>query len=115
MNVWRKEGILFARGLTLPQRLNYLATVLAYFDGWQRAFFYFALVYALMAGAMPIAVGGWVFLLHFTSCYALNFLAFEEISRGYGRACRSSNTIWRASPALPGQGWGCSGYASVSA
>lgn len=86
MNVWRKEGILFARGLTLPQRLNYLATVLAYFDGWQKAFFYFAPVYVLMAGAMPIAVDGWVFLLHFIPYYLLNFLAFEEISRGYGRS-----------------------------
>lgn len=86
MNVWRKEGILFSRGLTLPQRLNYMATVLAYFDGWQKAFFYFAPVYVLMAGAMPIAATGWVFLLHFAPYYLLNFLAFEEISRGYGRS-----------------------------
>jgi len=86
MNVWRKEGILFTRGLTLPQRLNYLATVLAYFDGWQKAFFYFAPVYVLVAGAMPIAVDGWVFLLHFVPYYLLNFFAFEEISRGYGRS-----------------------------
>jgi cellulose synthase (UDP-forming) len=86
MNVWRKEGILFVRGLTLAQRLNYLATVLAYFDGWQKAFFYFAPVYVLMAGAMPVAANGWVFLLHFVPYYLLNFLAFEEISRGYGRS-----------------------------
>jgi cellulose synthase (UDP-forming) len=86
MNVWRKEGILFSRGLSFPQRLNYLATVLAYFDGWQKAFFYFAPVYVLMAGAMPIAIDGWVFLLHFVPYYLLNFLAFEEISRGYGRS-----------------------------
>ena len=86
MNVWRKEGIVFARGLTLAQRLNYLATVLAYFDGWQKAFFYFAPVYVLTAGAMPIAADGWVFLLHFVPYYLLNFLAFEEISRGYGRS-----------------------------
>lgn len=86
MNVWRKEGILFARGLTLAQRLNYLATVLAYFDGWQKAFFYFAPVYVLMAGAMPVDANGWTFLLHFAPYYLLNFLAFEEISRGYGRS-----------------------------
>ena len=86
MNVWRKEGILFTRGLTLPQRLNYLATVLAYFDGWQKAFFYFVPVFVLMAGAMPIAINGWVFLLHFVPYYLLNFLAFEEISRGFGRS-----------------------------
>lgn len=86
MNVWRKEGILFTRGLTFPQRINYLATVLAYFDGWQKAFFYFVPVFVLMAGAMPIAMNGWVFMLHFLPYYLLNFLAFEEISRGYGRS-----------------------------
>ncbi len=86
MNVWRKEGIVFTRGLTLAQRLNYLATVLAYFDGWQKAFFYFAPVVVLMAGAMPIDADGAVFLLHFVPYYLLNFLAFEEISRGYGRS-----------------------------
>jgi cellulose synthase (UDP-forming) len=86
MNVWRKEGILFTRGLSLAQRLNYLATVLAYFDGWQKAFFYFAPVYVLMAGAMPIGVDGGIFLLHFVPYIALNFLAFEEIARGYGRS-----------------------------
>ena len=85
MNVWRKEGILFTRGLTFPQRLNYLATVLAYFDGWQKAFFYFVPVVVLMLGAMPIAIDGWEFLLHFLPYYLLNFLAFEEISRGFGR------------------------------
>lgn len=86
MNVWRKEGILFTRGLTLAQRFNYLATVLAYFDGWQKAFFYFAPVYVLMAGAMPISVDGTVFLLHFVPYIVLNFLSFEEIARGYGRS-----------------------------
>jgi len=86
MNVWRKEGILFTRGLSLAQRLNYLATVLAYFDGWQKGFFYFAPVYVLMAGAMPIAVDGGVFLLHFVPYILLNFIAFEEIARGYGRS-----------------------------
>lgn len=35
MHVWRKEGILTHRGLSWPQRLNYLASALTYFDGWQ--------------------------------------------------------------------------------
>jgi cellulose synthase (UDP-forming) len=39
-----------------------------------------------MAGAMPIDADGGVFLLHFVPYYLLNFLAFEEISRGYGRS-----------------------------
>lgn len=86
MNVWRMEGILTARGLDFAQRLNYLATALAYFDGWQKGIFYIAPVIVLGFGVMPIDVDGMTFLAHFIPFYLLNFLAFEEISRGYGRS-----------------------------
>ncbi len=86
MNVWRREGILTARGLTLPQRLSYLATVLAYFDGWQKTLFYIAPVLVLTTGMMPLSVEAGEFLMYFVPYYLLNFLAFEEIARGYGRS-----------------------------
>ena len=54
MHVWRKEGILTHRGLSLAQRLNYLASVATYFDGWQKAIFYFAPVVVLLTGVMPM-------------------------------------------------------------
>lgn len=84
MQVWRKEGILFSRGLTLPQRLNYLASVLTYFDGWQKAIFYVAPAVVLLTGVMPISVLGKDFLLHFIPFYVLCFWAYEEAGRGYG-------------------------------
>ena len=84
MQVWRKEGILFARGLTLPQRLNYLASVLTYFDGWQKTIFYVAPAVVLLTGVMPISVLGHEFLLHFIPFYLLCFWAYEEAGRGYG-------------------------------
>ncbi len=84
MQVWRREGVLFARGLSLPQRLSYLASMLTYFDGWQKAVFYSAPAFVLMTGVMPIAHFGWVFLAHFVPFYLLNFWAFEELGRGYG-------------------------------
>ncbi len=84
MQVWRKEGILFTRGLTLPQRLNYLASVLTYFDGWQKAIFYVAPAVVLITGVMPINVLGKEFLLHFIPFYLLCFWAYEEAGRGYG-------------------------------
>jgi cellulose synthase (UDP-forming) len=85
MQVWRKEGIVFARGLTLPQRLCYLASVLTYFDGWQKAVFYIAPVVVLLTGVMPVKALGWEFFLRFVPYYLLTFLVFEEVSRGYGR------------------------------
>lgn len=84
MQVWRKEGILFARGLTFPQRLNYLASVLTYFDGWQKAIFYLAPVVVLLTGVMPINAVGTDFLLHFIPFYLLVFWSYEEAGRGLG-------------------------------
>jgi cellulose synthase (UDP-forming) len=84
MQVWRKEGILFTRGLTFAQRLNYLASVLTYFDGWQKAIFYLAPVVVLTTGVMPIHAFGWNFLAHFIPFYILCFWAYEEAGRGYG-------------------------------
>jgi len=86
MQVWRQEGILFSRGLTLGQRLSYLATMLAYFEGWQRAVFFLAPVVVLTTGVMPIHALDREFLVRFIPYYVLTFWAFEEVSRGYGRS-----------------------------
>ena len=86
MQALRTVGIWFGRGLTLPQRVNYLATVLTYFDGWQKAVFYLAPVVVLITGVMPIAEVSWPFLAHFLPFYVLTFWVFEELGRGYGRS-----------------------------
>ncbi len=85
MQVWRMEGILSARGLTLAQRLNYLASVLTYFDGWQKGLFYMAPAIVLFTGIMPIDAINSEFLLHFIPYYLLSYLVFEEVGRGYGK------------------------------
>lgn len=86
MQVWRKEGIVFfARGLTIAQRLNYLASVMTYLDGWQKAILYTAPVVVLVTGLTPINAMGFEFWLHFIPYYLLVFWVFEEVGRGYGR------------------------------
>jgi cellulose synthase (UDP-forming) len=85
MHVWRKEGILTHRGLSIAQRLNYFASVLTYFDGWQKAVFYLAPVVVLTTGVLPILTPTSEFLLHFVPYYLLTFWVFEEVGRGYGR------------------------------
>jgi cellulose synthase (UDP-forming) len=85
MQVWRQEGILFTRGLNLRQRLSYLATVLAYFEGWQRLIFFTAPVVVLTTGTMPILQLDVEFLVRFVPYYLLTFWVFEEVARGYGR------------------------------
>ena len=86
MQVWRREGIIFSRGLNLAQRLNYLASVATYFDGWQKLVFYSAPVIVLLSGVLPINVLGWEYLAYFIPYYLLCFWAYEEVGRGYGRS-----------------------------
>jgi cellulose synthase (UDP-forming) len=85
MHVWRKEGLLTHKGLSWAQRLNYFASVLTYFDGWQKLVMYGAPVIVLLTGTMPLLTDTPSFLLHFVPYYLLTFWAFEEVGRGYGR------------------------------
>ena len=86
MHVWRKEGILTRRGLSLAQRLNYFISVSTYFEGWIKLLFYFAPVVVLTTGILPLITGTQDFLLHFVPYYLVSFLIFEEVGRGYGRS-----------------------------
>ncbi|MDH5763880.1 MAG: glycosyltransferase, partial [Nitrospinota bacterium] len=86
MQAWRQEGVFFCRNLTLAQRINYLASSITYFDGWQKLFYYTAPVIVLTTGVMPIQAVGSEFLLHFLPYIILSFWMFEEVNRGYGRS-----------------------------
>ena len=83
MKVWRTEGILFNRHLNLAQRLNYFASVLTYFDGWQKAIFYAAPVIVLVTGKLPIFTTAENFLLHFLPYFLMTIWVFKEVGRGY--------------------------------
>src|SRR5260370_39294834 len=85
MHVWRVEGILSNPGVSWAPRLNYLASVATYFDGWTKGLFYFAPVAVLLSGCVPLAAAMPTFLLHFVPYYLLTFWVFEEVGRGYGR------------------------------
>ncbi|WP_018945566.1 MULTISPECIES: glycosyltransferase [unclassified Thioalkalivibrio] len=85
MQVWRRERVLTNPGLTWIQRLNYFASMLTYFDGWQRAIFYAIPAVVLVTGILPISVSVTEFLIIFIPYMLLSFWAFEELTRGYGR------------------------------
>ncbi|NIP99286.1 MAG: glycosyltransferase [Nitrospinaceae bacterium] len=86
MQIWRKEGVFFCRGLTMPQRINYLASSITYFDGWQKAFFYVAPAIVLTTGLVPLKAQGLEFLFHFVPYFLLSYWVFEEVNRGNGRS-----------------------------
>ena len=85
MHVWRKEGLVFARGLTIPQRLCYLASVITYFDAWQKFLFYVLAPFVLVTGLMPLIAPPGEFLLRFVPWLVLSLLVTEELGRGYAR------------------------------
>lgn len=86
MQVWRLEGILSARGLTLAQRFCYLASALAYFDGWQKLFMYLLPAFVLITGILPVASLDWHYATIFISWYLLSLWACEELGRGYAHS-----------------------------
>lgn len=86
MQVWKQERILTNRGLSLAQKVNYLASMATYFDGWQKGIFYVAPAIVLVSGVMPIVTDTADFLIHFIPYFLLTFLIFEEVGRGYGRS-----------------------------
>lgn len=100
MQVWRKEGIVFARGLTFAQRLSYLASVITYFEAWQKALFYLLPPFVLLSGVMPLASVDWQFAARFGAWYMLGFLVNEEFGRGYARAWLVEQYNFLRMPAL---------------
>jgi cellulose synthase (UDP-forming) len=86
MQVWRQEGVLFSRGLTLAQKINYIASTITYFDGWQKGLYYLVPAIVLATGVMPLITFGPDFFKHFIPYFLLTFWVFEEVNRGYGRS-----------------------------
>lgn len=84
MQVWRKEGVIFNWRLTLAQKLNYVASMSIYFDGWQKAIFYITPVVVLLTGMMPLVTETKPFLIHFVPFFLMSIWCFEELGRGYG-------------------------------
>lgn len=88
MQVWRQEGILFSRGLTFPQRICYFASIVTYFEGWQKAILYFMPMVVLLTGSMPIVWTGENFIDLFLLWILSGMLVNESVGRGYTR------TVW---------------------
>lgn len=84
MQVLRVENLLWRQGLSLPQRVTYLASAIHWFEGWQKAVLYLAPPVFFATGQPPIRAVDWAFLSAFTGYHLLSNLAFKLASRGYG-------------------------------
>lgn len=85
MQVWRQERILTSPRLSWPQKICYLASILTYFEGWQKAIYYFTPVWVLTTGALPLIAPLPQFVMMFIPYIFLTFWVFSELGRGYSR------------------------------
>jgi cellulose synthase (UDP-forming) len=84
MQVLRKLRPLTARGLTIPQRINYFAGTGCYFEGWQKAVFYLMPLFYFYTGILPIGGNQNAFLVRLIPYILISVVAFELLSRGTG-------------------------------
>lgn len=83
LQVLRRERVLRNRGLTIHQRLNYFASALHYFDGYQRLLLYLAPSLAVATGVLPIRALTVPFIASVVAYYTASMLAFKLSGRGY--------------------------------
>ncbi len=78
-----KDNPIWAKGLTLAQRINYLASMTTYFDSVQK-FIYLSLpVLSLATGLFPVSEFGLNFLYRFVPYMILGILANTVLGRGF--------------------------------
>ncbi len=83
MQVLRRESPFFKRGLRFGQRINYIASIITYFESFQRLIYTLAPSVVLFTAILPIHVGILPFVLHFIPYFALGMLANVALGRGH--------------------------------
>jgi cellulose synthase (UDP-forming) len=82
--VFFKANPLFVRGLSFPQRLCYLASMIYPIEGFQKLIFYATPPIALFTGVLPMQALDINYILHFVPYYVIALFAFNEMGRGFG-------------------------------
>lgn len=85
IQAWREEGIVFTPGLTLAQRICYLASVITYFEGWQTLILYATPVVVLMTGVAPLSTVTDGYIALFLLWLGLGLWVNQQAGRGYAR------------------------------
>jgi cellulose synthase (UDP-forming) len=91
MQVLKKANPLTLRGLSPMQRVNYMASMLPWFDGWQKLVFYAAPPVFLFSGVLPIQAHWLVFAAAFLVTYTLLLTATKLGARGTAKLMLSDS------------------------
>lgn len=90
MQVFFKDNPLFVKGLTLPQRLMYLATMTSYLNGFAALAYIAAPVVFLVTGIFPLNADPIVYFALFLPLFLSSQILFQTAGRG-------SRGLWRGS------------------
>jgi cellulose synthase (UDP-forming) len=82
LQVLFRENPLLKRGLSLPQRIQYLTTMLSYFDGFSSLIFILSPLVSLFTGVYPVRTPWWEFLAWLAPYLALNRAMYLYVARG---------------------------------
>jgi cellulose synthase (UDP-forming) len=77
-----RDNPLVMRGLSLPQRLNYVASTFTYFEAFQKLVYLALPAVVLVTGILPMRVAPTDFLAHWLPYFALSTLANVALGRG---------------------------------
>lgn len=70
-----RENPVLVPGLTVAQRLNYIASTATYFDAYTKLIFLLTPSIILVTGVQALSVSPAAFVLHWTPCFVLGMLA----------------------------------------
>ncbi|MCS6802728.1 MAG: PilZ domain-containing protein, partial [Dehalococcoidia bacterium] len=79
------DNPLIRPGLTLAQRLNYFASMMTYFDSYQKLVYLLAPSIVLTTGLLPLDVPATAYLLNWVPYFGLTLLANVALGRGQFR------------------------------
>jgi cellulose synthase (UDP-forming) len=82
IQVMLSENPLFKKGLTVPQRLMYWATMWSYFSGFAAIAYFLAPAFYLIFGVMPVKAFSWDFFSRLIPFLLINQILFLVVARG---------------------------------
>jgi cellulose synthase (UDP-forming) len=82
MQVFLRENPLVQRGMSIPQRLMYFATMWSYLSGYAAVVYFAAPIVFLVLGILPVSTNAFDFFVRFIPFMMLNQLLFVVAGRG---------------------------------
>jgi len=83
MQVWKIDNPLTMKGLTIPQRLCYFASMYTYFDGFQKLIYLLTPVVILTTGILPIITDLITFIKYFVPYFFISVYGMSLTMGGF--------------------------------